>query len=119
MAAIISWQFIGLPASASTRAAASRALVFLAVAFSAWGAFLALVGLGFRDAALFCVSVLAAVGIPLASGGGWSLPSLFLVVLFLAVMSGLPKWWGSDASPDAIPFMVRRVNSAPPTTRAN
>src|SRR5262245_23392162 len=97
MAAIIYWQFSGLPASPSTRAAASRALVFLALVFSALalsalGAFLTLVGLGFRDAALLCRSVLAAAGMPLASGDGWSLPSLFLVAL-LAAMSGLPKWW--------------------------
>src|SRR5262249_7921723 len=95
MAAIISWQFMGLLASPSTRAAASRALVFLALAFSAL-AFSALgfsaLGLGFRDAALFCVSVLAAAGMPLASGGGWSLPSLLFVVLLMAAMSSLPKW---------------------------
>src|SRR5262245_47680252 len=96
MAAIISWQFMGLPASPSTRAAASRALAFLALvfsalAFSAFGAFLAFVGLGLRDAARCCVSVLAAAGMPLASGGGWSLPSLFLVVFLLAAMSCLPN----------------------------
>src|SRR5262249_23259037 len=73
------------------RAAASRALLFLALAFSALRAFFALVGLVFREAALFCVSVLAAAGMPLPSGGGWSLPSLLLVVLLLAAMSGLPK----------------------------
>src|SRR5262245_18329912 len=96
MAAIISWQLMGLPASPSTRAAASRelaflALVFSALAFSALGAFLAFVGLGLRDAALFRAAVLVAAGMPLASGGGWSLPSLLFVVLFLAAMSGLPK----------------------------
>src|SRR5712664_3522938 len=86
MASIISWQFSGLPCSPSTLAAASRALVFLTL-----GCFSALVGLGFRDAAVLRVGVLASAGMPLASGGGCSLRSLFFVVFLLAAMSGLPK----------------------------
>src|SRR6267142_5790496 len=86
MASIISWQFMGLPCSPSTLAAASRALVFLTL-----GCFLALVGLGFWDAAVFRVGASAAAGMPLASGGGCSLRILFLVVFLLAAMSGLPK----------------------------
>src|SRR5438046_3321249 len=48
MASIISWQFMGLPCSPSTLAAASRALVFLALA-----CFLTLVGRG-RMTAFTC-----------------------------------------------------------------
>src|ERR1700704_3773283 len=92
MASIICWQFIGLPCSPSTLAAASRALVFLTL-----GCFLALVGLGFWDAAVFRVGASAAAGMPLASGGGCSLRSLLLVVFLLAAMSGLPK--GCEAAP--------------------
>src|SRR5438094_6199177 len=86
MASIICWQFSGLPCSPSTRAAASRALVFLALA-----CFLTLVGLGFWGAAVLRVGVLASAGMPLASGGGWSLRSLFFVVFLLAAMSGSPE----------------------------
>src|SRR5438445_7865254 len=86
MASIISWQFSGLPRSPSTLAAASRALVFLVLV-----CFLTLVGLGFWGAAVFRAGASTTAGMPLASGGGWSLRSLLLVVLLLAAMSGLPK----------------------------
>src|SRR2546423_15078672 len=91
MASIICWQFSGLPCSPSTRAAASRALVFLTFSFFALGFFVALVGLGLWDAAAVRVGAFVAAGMPLASGGGWSLRGLPFVVFLLAAMSGLPK----------------------------
>src|SRR5262245_24403994 len=84
MASIISWQFIGLPCSPRTLAAASRALILLAS-----GCFLP--RLPFAGAALLSAAVPLRAGVPLAIGWGCSSRDLFLVVFLLAAMSGLPK----------------------------
>src|ERR1700690_1786728 len=87
MAAIISWQFMGWPASWSTLAAASRALSLLSwnAAFFAWGA-------GFADLGIV---------VSAESGALWALVPWFLTFpCFLDwglaapfPLKGIVRWW--------------------------
>src|SRR5439155_27380585 len=96
MAWIISWQFMGWPASPSTLAAASRALSFLG---SAWA-----LGFAFLGASPFRPARLAAPWNPsslpflvLASLAGLLLPVFGVVLVFVALMMHLlagSRWVG-------------------------